>query len=297
MKAKNLIALLLVLLLLTGCGAASKAENGMPAEYGMMSDMASNELSGPEVPSTGSSELLPDRKLVRRVDIRAETEDLDALLSDLNDRIAALGGYIESQQIYNNSSRTSRNANLTIRIPAERLSEFANAVTGWTNVLRYTESQEDVTLRFVDTEGRLKALEIEQERLLALMEKTETMSSLLEIEKRLTQVRYELESVASQLRVISNQVDFATVELSAEQVITYTEVEQKTVWQRTGSGFMESLRSVGNAFVELFVWTVSHLPQLVILAAAALAVAWIVRCSTKKRKDRKKPEAPKNTEE
>ena len=37
-------------------------------------------------------------------------------------------------------------------------------------------------------------------------------------------VRYQLESVTSQLRVLSNQVDYATIDLSIEQVQEYTPV-------------------------------------------------------------------------
>ena len=105
------------------------------------------------------------QKLIRRVNIDAETEDLDALLESLTVQISSLGGYIEQQNLYNGSayaSYRSRNANLTIRIPADQLDGFVGQVKDASNVISYSESQEDVTLTYVSTESRIKALETEE---------------------------------------------------------------------------------------------------------------------------------------
>lgn len=285
MKMRKLFAVILALLLLTGCGAESAAGGGSPVED--FGGPAENEAFAPQIPEGGDNTLLADRKLIRRVEIRAETDDLEALVPVIDARVAELGGYIERKQVYSDPERTSRRAVMTIRIPSARLPEFAAEIDSGTNVLRYNETQDDVTLSYVDTEGRLKVLEAEQARLLEFMEQAKTVGEMLEIERRLTEVRYQLESVASQLKVLSNQVDFATVELTLEQVIVYTEVTEKSVWERSAGGFMESLRAVGRGFTEFFVWTVSHLPQLVLTAAAALAVVFVIRRAVKKQQKRR----------
>ena len=53
---------------------------------------------------------------------------------------------------------------------------------------------DDVTLRYVDVDSHKKALETEQERLLALLEKAENVEDIITIENRLSDVRYELEN-------------------------------------------------------------------------------------------------------
>ena len=95
-----------------------------------------------------------------------------------------------------------RYADLTLRIPVEKLAEFTAAVNSLSNVVSSSRNTEDVTLQYVDTESRVKTLETERDRLLELMEQAETMSDLLEIESRLTEVRGELERYASQLKVL-----------------------------------------------------------------------------------------------
>ena len=166
-------------------------------------------------------------------------------------------------------------------------------VKGVSNVVTYNESTENVTLRYVSTESRMKALEVEQERLLELLGKAENMADLLEIEARLTDVRYELENVTSQLRVLSNQVDYATIHLYISQVKVYTEVEEQTVWQRIGSGFKENLRSIGEDMTDFFVWLVTYSPQLILWAVIIAAAVVILK---KKRAKKKASRAPRQND-
>lgn len=288
------LAIMMVLTLLVGCGAsAPMMENDMAMEAPMApapeyaldggyKNMTS--VAGQSIPNT-------EQKLIKTVRMDVETEDLEALLPQINEKIASLGGYVENQELYNGSSYSSyrhRNANLTVRVPAENLNGFVEDVKGVSNVVTYNESTENVTLQYVSTESRMKALEVEQERLLELLAKAENMSDLLEIESRLTDVRYELENVTSQLRVLSNQVDYATIHLYISQVKVYTEVEEQTVWQRIGSGFKENLRDMGEDLTDFFVWFVTYSPQLLIWAAVILVAVKILRKKIAKRKAAKK---------
>ena len=138
-------------------------------------------------------------------------------------------------------------------------------------------------------ESRILALETERDRLLELMEKAETMSDLLAIEARLTQVRGDLESINSQLKVLQNQVSYATIELYINQVKAYTEVEEQTVWQRIGSGFKKNLRNIGEDLVDFFVWAITYSPQLILWAGIITLAVIVLRRSFKKRKVKKAP--------
>ena len=294
MKQKKWIALLLVLVMtasvLAGCGASSVAKDTAMQEAASPMDAPLKNSAGGVMMSTSGATADTIRqesgqKLIRRVNIDAETEDLEALLGELTKQISALDGYIENQELYNGSSYASyrsRSANLTIRIPADKLDAFIGQVKDVSNVVSYNESQEDVTLTYVSTESRIKALETEQARLLELLGQAQNMSDLLEIEARLTDVRYELENVTSQLLVLANKVDYATVRLYISQVKEYTEVEEQTVWQRIATGFKSNLKDLGEGLVDFFVWVLTYSPQL-ILTAAVLAVAVIVLRRRKKK--------------
>ena len=273
MKMKKLLAFVLVLVMpasvFAGCGASSvNKDMAMPeAAAPMEAPMKNNMVMAGSAVTADTIRQESGQKLIRRVNIDAETEDLEALLAELTAQIGALDGYIENQELYNGSTQASyrhRSANLTVRIPADKLDSFVQQVKGVSNVVSYNESQEDVTLTYVSTESRIKALETEQARLLELLAQAQNMSDLLEIEARLTDVRYELESVTSQLLVLANKVDYATVRLYISQVREYTEMEEQTVWQRIATGFKSNLKDMGEGLVDFFVWVVTYSPQLVL---------------------------------
>jgi len=126
------------------------------------------------------------------------------------------------------------------------------------------------------------------------------MSDLLEIEARLTDVRYELENVTSQLLVLANKVDYATVYLYISQVKVYTEVEEQTVWQRISSGFKQNLEDIKVGLEDFFVWLVTYSPQLIVLSIVAVVVILLLRRRGKKRREQmakifppQNPEQPK----
>ena len=283
MKMKNIIALLLVALLLTGCGAKSVASdsvsydtNEMIAETGAAMD--SEAVMMPESPN---ATVETGRKWIVTMDLSVETQDLDAALTQLSDQIGQFDGYVQDQNVYNGSNysgRRYRSANLTVRIPVAKTEEFTAQVGDICHVVSQNKQQEDVTLTYVATESRLNALKTEETRLLELLAQAEDMSDLLQIEARLTDVRYELESVTTQLRVLENQVDYATISLNIDEVRDYTDTEEeKTVWQRISGGFVDSLKGIGTGALELAIWTLANLPYLVLFGGIGFAIAVIVR--------------------
>ena len=287
MKKNRIVSVLLVLVFiltsLAGCSAS-------PSKNEIMGDA--------QVPPTGDgiyedskpAESVPveqGRKLIRKVSIQSETDDQDALLSDLEARVAALGGYIQNKTV-NNSQSGWRSANLVLRIPADKLDAFVNHVEGATNILSVNETAEDITLSYIATQSRLSALETEQSRLLELLSQARNLDEILRLESRLTDVRTELEKHRSQLNVYNNLVDYATVNLSITEVKEYTQVEEEepSVWQRIGSGFVKSVQGVWTIVRELFVFFIIAMPYLLLVAVVAVVVILITRKSKTSRTKR-----------
>ena len=289
MKARRSIALtlaVLMLLSLTACGASASKE---AASNGMYYDRVESE-SPAEAPeyalaettAAASANLPADRKMIRTISIDAETEDMATLTDTLTQRVTDLGGYVESKNLYNGSIYAGyirRTLSMTVRIPAQRADEFVARVTENANVVSSGESVDDVTLKYVDTESHVKALETEQERLLVLLEQAATLKDILTLEERLTSVRYELERYASQLRTLDNQVNYATIRLTVTEVKEYTPVvtEEPTVWQQISHGFSRSLKNIGGNLKDLFVWMAVNSPYLVIWGILGTGVFLLLR--------------------
>ena len=304
------LALALVLTLFTACGGSSAAPQAMDyamKEEAMEAPMAMDMAAGNSLTSSGAREsgAIPEnRKWIITVDMSVESENLETLLTNLDKQIAALGGYVEGQNIYNGSaysSRRYRSANLTVRIPAADVGKFTAEVSGLANVVRTNKNLEDITLSYTATASRITALETEEARLLEFMAKAENMSDLLEIEARLTDVRYELERYSSQLRLYDNQVDYATIYLNIEEVQEYTPVEEKTFLEKITGGFKSSLKSLGEDLEELVIWIIVSSPYLLVYAVIGIGIFFAGKKLRKNRKEKKQkksaPPQPEQNEE
>lgn len=294
MKKQRLILLLTVVLLLASVlvGCAARAQNttlsggdapeAMAQGYNQVysDDIAKEELvwDSVESPTAANNALSLNRKWIRTIRVNTETSVLTDFLDAMDAHVTSLGGYVESRNIYNGSkqSGSQRNASLTIRIPAENADHFLGQLRDSSNIIRQTDTMEDVTLQYVDTQSRITALETEQQRLLELLEKADSLDAILEIESRLSEVRYELERYASQLRVYDNRIDYATIYLEVQEVAVLTVVEEQTTWQRIGTGFVDTLQAIGSFFTELFVGIVVASPVLALIAIPVTVVVIIL---------------------
>ena len=291
-----LLCALLICGLLTGCGASGassdmamsyKQEVAMeaPAAMAMDNGMGLTEESG-----AAAVELPESRKWIITVRMSAETDDLDALTAALNEKIAQMNGYMEDQDVYNGSTRSNyryRNASMTIRVPAESVDQFTEEVAGISNVVSKSKNLEDVTLSYSATENRVKALETEEARLLELLAQAENMTDLLEIESRLTDVRYELENYASRLRLYDNQIDYATIYLDISEVQEYTPVEEPNLWERIRDGFTDSISGLGESLQDLLVFVIVAAPYVLVYGGILLALWAPAKKLRMKRKARK----------
>lgn len=294
-----------------GCGSASKSADSAPAEMMTTTNGSSADFSyysydtgateeiideavEEEAKATENAEEVQDtnRKLIKTVDMNVETKDFDGLMPLIEQKVDELGGYIENSDVYNGSSYRSykdlRWASLTIRIPQDKLDGFIRDMQGVSNVTNCNQRVEDVTLTYVDLESHKKALKTEQDRLLELLEIAETVEDIITIESRLSEVRYEIESMEAQLRSYDNRVNYSTVYMYIDEVEILTPVVEETTGERIVRGFTENVADVLDGIKEFFIGLIINLPYLVvwgiIIAVVILIVLRVMRGGKKRKK-------------
>ena len=308
----------------TGCGGASKdsvateAVEAAPMEEavymedngtGMVTAGSSAEMKGEAVEDiaeeaevtaeeagtqtdTQQEEVGTERKLIRTVELNLETENYDSLIEGLEQQINELGGYIEYKDAYHGNYNSKKNgyrnrhANITARIPANKLDEFTGKVAEIGNITYESESVEDVTLQYVDLSSHKKMLVAEQTRLMELLENANSMEDIITIESRLSEVRYQIESMESQLRTFDNQVDYSTVHINVEEVERYTPQPEKTTWERIKSGFSENVYRVTNGIKNFAIEFVIAIPVLLVWAVVIVVGVIVIRMVLKKKHKR-----------
>lgn len=306
MKKRRTAAFLcmgLTLLMLMGCGAGSdigSSANSMAAveatkasfqQYAEgVNDGGIYEAADYERTSESSltEEAAVGRKLIKTVSMNVETEEFDELVSKLKQRVGELGGYIEKSEMRGNAYYSdSRWADITIRVPSDKLEGFVNEVAQISNITWKSENVDDITLNYVDVESRKNALEIEQERLLALLEIAESVEDVIAIESRLSEVRYEMQSYASQLLVYDNQVDYSTIYLSISEVQRLTPQEKPGMLERIATGFADNLSGAAALIENVIVAVIVLIPYWGVMVALVLAVVFICKGISKLEKKKK----------
>lgn len=273
---------------LMACGGDGSSESydsavdSYPEEAG---DSYDNSLSTQGSVTESDAIKNSNRKLVRTVSLKVETKEYDKLLVDLQKQIDSLNGYVENMSAYNQSWDYSyddgRSATYTIRIPAESLNSFLMQVGTMVNIVEKTESVDDVTLSYVDMDSHVRMLKEEQSRLMEFLEQAQSIEEIITIENRLSEVKYQIESMSSQLRVMDNKVNYATVTIQIDEVVELTAVRELTTWERIATGFMENLLAVKEGLVEFFIWFVTHIPFIIIWVLLGIIVLIIIRISNK----------------
>ena len=310
MRIRMLAALLAAVFVATGCGASAKYESAASAPMAVTEEaaveeyygdeMAEMEAGGSGVKTTAeiSKTANVQRKLIRTFDLSIQTKEFDEVLSNIQEKVQELGGYIENSSLDGGSAyyeRYNRYSNMTVRIPSDKLDGFIANVKETANVTYISESTEDITLRYVDAESRKIALETERDRLLELLEKAETVEDIITIEGRLSEVRYQLESYASQLRTFDNQVDYSTVHINVEEVERYTPQPEKSTWERIKSGFAENVYRVTNGIKNFAIEFVIAIPIMIIWVIGIAVAILLGRKIFKKKRQRKEKDGDKQT--
>ncbi len=278
-------------------GAAADYEYSMEAEMpteDAIYDKGSGSTTGSSVANTGTNDLAA-RKLIMTADLSVETKQFDDFMATLESNIASAGAYIASSSISGSSydDNRVRYANLTVRIPSDTYANFVSGVSGYGNVTHQSESVNDVTLAYVDTESRIKAYETEYATLLEILEKATSLDDVLIIQNRITEVTYQLESYRSQLRTYDDLISYCTVHINVREVVELTEIKKApmTFGERISRGWNDTCEDVAKGAEDFAVWFVSSLPILVIWAVVILAAVLILRGAVRRRKAKRSKNA------
>ena len=234
-------------------------------------------------------------KIIYTANADIETVDFDASIGMVDELIRLNNAFIEySYQSGRNFSQsyygyqTYRTANFTIRVPKERYNAMKDSLDVLGNVTSLSTNAENITAQFRDMESLLSSYRIQEERLLAMLEKTETVTDMITIESRLAEVRYSIESYTSTLNNWQTQVDYSTLTLFIREVEKLSETVpiQRSYWQQVGDGLQSTTKRVGQFFTEFFKWIVVNSPVLAILAIIIIVIVMLVKRGSKKKRDR-----------
>ncbi|MEW9095807.1 MAG: DUF4349 domain-containing protein [Clostridiaceae bacterium] len=272
---KYLVGLLVILFIFTSCGSSKKSHD----EYSSSVKNEQTEIYSPEEKdssismektkkdSSSTTELV-DRKTIQNATIEIQTLNFDNSTLELSNKVKSFGGYIENsnitgKRIDNDPSMGSRYAEVSIRIPVKKFDEFIKDLQSLGNITNQHINTTDITSQYFDTEARLKSLKIQEERLLELLKKSGELKDILEIEKELERVRYEIETLTGTLKKWNNLIEYSTLDINLYEVQKYKKANPLSLKDKAYYGFISSVENVIYLLKLFIIFIISSIPYLI----------------------------------
>ncbi len=168
----------------------------------------------PQTPGSGLSRPPFERQVIRTADLQVEVSELEDASRALVRIAESSGGFVAESTT---SLEEGRFGTFVLRVPAPRFSQVLDRIEALGKVTGRRVSGQDVTEEFVDLQSRIRNLEAHERRLLALMERASRVADLLAIERELSRVRNEIETLTGRLRFLENRVELATIQVALRE--------------------------------------------------------------------------------
>jgi hypothetical protein len=225
--------------------------------------IASPEMSGPMIEQNVTLHIVP-----------TNFDDASAALEKL---ATANGGYVANLSA-SAQTGSARDVNVELRIPAKQAPAFVDAARKLGKVVEETRTTEEVTAEYVDLQARLKAAKAAEQRLVELLgNRTGKLSDVLQVERELTRVRSEIESMQGQANVMLHQVAYATVKVELSEEYHETLQSDASVGHKLRNAMVSGFRNLEESIVGAMVFLLDAGLSLLFWGGVIFGVGWLMR--------------------
>lgn len=259
----------------------------MPAAV-MEESMAPREGAG--VDSSFATGAQPaERIVIRNANLSIVVEDPTQSIEVISQMANAMGGFVVYSNVYKTMTSSGMevpNANITIRVPAEKLEEALDDIKALVkdpkiDIQNEDISGQDVTSEVTDLESRLRNLKAAETQLLEIMENATESEDVIAIFRELTNVRGEIELIEGQLKYYRESARLSAISVflqakAAIEPITIGRWQPGVEAQRALQALVEGGKYIVNALIWLVLFAVP------ILAVVVLPIYLIVRAVRKR---------------
>ena len=274
-----------------GAVTLSDTQNVLLAERKAQSDISSNletRAARTYAAQAKAEAVLPSAPMIlRTAQVTLVTQNLDKTRSGLDQIVRRYSGYVGD---LTTSSPTdgARKLTATLRVPSAQLDAAIAELKTLGRVESESQSGQDVTAQYVDLEARLSNARNTEQRLIDLLkQRTGKLADVLEVETELSRVREEIERMEGERRLLSKQVEYATLNASvSEEFKSPANALPDSTGTRFRSAAVDGYQSVVNFIIGVALFFISDGPMLLLWIAILF---FPVRYAWKKLRNREQP--------
>lgn len=233
------------------------------------------------------------QKIVYTGSLSIQTLEYDKSAASIRRKIREAGGFSEAESENDNGYNwyrrstgpsSTRNLNITARIPSEKFESFMDSLQGDGKVMNRSMNAENISQVYANKETYKKALEKEQERLLAMMDKAVTIEDMIAVESRLSEVERQLNTYKTDLSAMDKDVQYSTIYISLEEVKRYSdETPTVTFPEKVKYAFEDAINSFTEFCEGIVLFIIRSFPFLILLAIVIALVIRLIRKRQEKR--------------
>ncbi len=286
MKKLPIIPILIIAtILISACGAAQLAssparnmaepiliEAEAPAQDAFFSDGGEYRESS----FSAGEPAVVERLVIRNANLTLVVEDPAVSAEKIADLAETFDGFVVNSNVYQTTFAEgvfATQANITIRVPAERLDEVLDQIKqDVVEVRSETISGQDVTQEYTDLESRLRNLEAAEEELREIMGSLTKAEDVLNVYQNLRQVREEIEVIKGRMQYFeqSARLSAITIDLLPDVVSQPLQIGK---WQPQGTAkaALQALINVLQGLANVAIWLLVFSP---LIAPVVLLIRW-----------------------
>ena len=152
------------------------------------------------------------RQVISTAEITLSVSVVQTAIDQTQSAVVGMGGFVE--RLSSSGGPRRQRANMTIRVPQAQFFSAISRIEALGVVQSRNLGAKDVSAQFIDLEARLRSALREEESLVGLLERTQSVAEILAIERELFRIRAEIERTQGQLNFLDRRVDLATIDLT-----------------------------------------------------------------------------------
>ena len=215
-----------------------------------------------------------DQKIIKTGSITLLVDSIRYALSNINKIAEDNEGFTQSSNS-GDYPTGEKFGYTTIRVPADRYDAVMDQIRaeGIKTIDESTNAQ-DVTEQFTDLQARLGVARNEEQAYLALLNRSGSVSDLLQVQRELSNVRARIESLEGRIQYLENQTSLSTISVSLQEEASITIPTKPFRFMSTVRDAFHGAISLVQQIVVALVWIVI---VGVIVGVPLGLIAWIGR--------------------
>lgn len=229
-----------------------------------------------------SSSLEQDRKIVKNASLDILVKKIEDTGEQIKLLVKQYGGVIDSSNVSSSGVDTKYGV-MVVRVPNEDFDLVVKEISALALKVNGEQvSSDDVTLRYVDLEARLKSKMAVEGQYVELLQKATKVEEIVAVHAYLDRIREDIEVTQAQLNYLANQVSMSSINIS---MTSEAEVKILGVSWHPITVVKQSFRNALKDVVNILDWCIRFLfalPGIILQILVVVGVVWVLIKGVKK---------------